>query len=151
SASADQRAAAGNFLQFLRRPEPQRRFADQGFRDYKGRSSDRLADSVGDVERRRLSLVAPPSGPVLQDILRGWDALRKKADVLLVMDVSGSMAEHTATGESKLSAAEDAALQGLGVLGDDDDVGLWSFSSRSPGQAPYTELLLPSRLGDVRP
>jgi Ca-activated chloride channel family protein len=88
---------------------------------------------------------------VLQDILRGWDTLRKKADVLLVMDVSGSMADQTATGQSKLTAAEDAALQGLGVLNDDDDVGLWAFSSRPPGQAPYTELVPPSRLGGVHP
>jgi Ca-activated chloride channel family protein len=150
SASADQRAAAADFLSYLREPAQQRRLTDLGFRDANGVADSRLTQAIGADAGEKLSLINPPAPNVLTKILSGWDDLRKKARVLLVMDVSGSMNNPAGSGRSRLEAAKQAAVQGLGLLHPDDEVGLWSFSTEQPGAAePYQEVapLVPLKTG----
>src|ERR1041385_981595 len=73
--------------------------------------------------------------------LSGWDVQRKRARVLLVVDVSGSMAEIASGNRSKLELAKQAALKALGLFAPDDEVGLWTFSTAQPGSGkpPYTD------------
>src|SRR5262249_33763768 len=79
---------------------------------------------------------------------QGWDTLRKNARVLLVVDVSGSMNESAGSGVSKLNAAKQAAIQGLGLLSPQDEVALWSFSTPTGGSSlPYTQLVPFSPIG----
>jgi Ca-activated chloride channel family protein len=143
SASAEQRAAAADFLDFLRQPAQQQRFAATGFRDYQGRAGAALSAAIGlPGGQPALSLIDPPSPQVLSRMLSGWDDLRKKAQVLLVIDVSGSMDESAGGGRSRLEAAKRAAIDGLTRLHPDDEVSLWTFSTPLGGATrPYTEVV----------
>ncbi|HTJ35360.1 MAG TPA: extracellular solute-binding protein [Dactylosporangium sp.] len=143
SATPEQRAAAGDFLRFLRQPAQQQRFADTGFRDYQGRAGAALSAAIGlPGGQPELSLIDPPAPTVLSQMLAGWDDLRKKARVLLVIDVSGSMDEPAGGGRSRLEAAKQAAMQGLARLHPDDEVSLWKFSTAENGaRQPYDEIV----------
>ncbi|MFI5912214.1 extracellular solute-binding protein [Dactylosporangium sp. NPDC051541] len=143
SATAEQRAAAADFLEFLRLPAQQQRFADLGFRDYQGQAGPALSAAIGRPGGQPpLSLIDPPAPAVLSRMLAGWDDLRKKARVLLVIDVSGSMNESAGGGRTRLEAAKEAAIQGLRRLHPDDEVSLWQFSTEEAGgPQPYSEVV----------
>lgn len=142
SASDAQKDAAADFLAFLQKPEQQARFAAMGFRDHAGVAGPELRNTLQIPEGQKLSTIQSPVGEVLDRILAGWDDLRKKARVLLVLDTSGSMKEGAADGLSKLEAAKKAAIASLDLLHPDDEVALWTFSGQRPGGAsPYAEQL----------
>ncbi len=88
-----------------------------------------------------------PAGPVLSAVLDKWAEQRKTARVLLVLDVSGSMEEDAGDGRSKLELAKQAAQESLGEFKDDDEVGLWVFTTDidqngvDDGNDFYAELL----------
>jgi Ca-activated chloride channel family protein len=72
-----------------------------------------------------------PRPPVLAGVIDEWNQVRKKARVLLVMDVSGSMGDEAdpKTGATKLDLAKKAATAALGEFNPEDDVGLRIFST----------------------
>ncbi|MET7402839.1 substrate-binding and VWA domain-containing protein [Dactylosporangium sp. NPDC005572] len=145
----DQKAAAADFQAFLQDPAQQRRFAEHGFRDYQGKAGDSLATTISAPKDQQLSLIDPPSPTVLAKILDRWDELRKKARVLLVIDVSGSMNDTAGNGKSKLEAAKDAAVEALRQLHPDDELAVWAFSTETqdnPG-AVYREVVPFTRVG----
>jgi Ca-activated chloride channel family protein len=89
---------------------------------------------------------------VLSALLERWEDQRKPARVLLLMDVSGSMGDlvDPETGATKLDLAKEATVTALDDFNDEDEVGLWVFSTDLPGGAQHSELVPPSRVGDVR-
>jgi Ca-activated chloride channel homolog len=100
------------------------------------------------------TLLDVPEPAVLAGLLADWAVQRKSARVLLVMDVSGSMGDpgNDETGETKLDLAKSAAVQALDQFKDDDEVGLWVFSTDLGPTADQNvlKLLEPQRVGDVR-
>jgi Ca-activated chloride channel family protein len=100
------------------------------------------------------TLLDVPEPAVLSGLLSDWAVQRKSARVLMVMDVSGSMGDpgNDETGETKLDLAKSAAVQALDQFKDDDEVGLWVFSTElgPSGDATVLKLLEPQRVGDVR-
>ncbi|WP_285589523.1 substrate-binding and VWA domain-containing protein [Herbidospora sp. NBRC 101105] len=121
-ASPAKRKVAADFLAYLRAPAQQRRFAEHGFRA--------LDDPLP------VKILQVPAPKVLDAVLASWAELRKPANVLMVMDVSGSMeAAASRTGRSKLALAQSAARRAVGDFGPRDRVGLWSFSTK------WTELV----------
>ncbi|MFE1291448.1 substrate-binding domain-containing protein [Streptomyces sp. NPDC058751] len=151
SASAQQRAAAADFRAFLLEDARQKRFQQTGFRDHEGNADSALARSVSlsGQSKRNLSLIDSPAPEVLAAVLDSWDELRKKARVLLVMDVSGSMNQAAGGGRSRLEAAKKAAVDTLGLYHPDDEVGLWAFSTETEGQSePYRQIVPPGRVRD---
>lgn len=162
-ATADQRAIAGDFFAFLREPAQQQAFRAFGFREpgHADRPTGELADVLGLPADQRLSLVTPPPADVLATMLDNWANVKKKVRVLLVLDVSDSMNYHirdpdTADDPTKLEVLKPAAQQALGLLDDDDEVGLWTFASGPPRQVhPISPLgpareALKSRIGGLR-
>jgi Ca-activated chloride channel homolog len=140
SASGDQKAAAADFLAFVQAGAQQKRFTDLAFRSYDGKVGGGLTRANGLSPDQKVSVLDPPAPPVLAKALSTWDGQRKRARVLLVLDVSGSMSELTKTGQSKLELAKQAARQALDMFAPDDQVGLWTFSTEATGQTkPYTE------------
>jgi Ca-activated chloride channel homolog len=153
SASAEQRAVADGFLAYLQEPAQQARFARWGFRDANGVASDKLAATIGQPSTKPPSLITSPSPDVLSRMLDDWPDLRKRARVLLVFDVSGSMNEEAWPGTSRLDAAKAAAIASVGQLHPDDEVGLWVFSSEqhfvtkdNKNPLPYQEVVTPAPL-----
>lgn len=74
--------------------------------------------------------IKAPSAAVTQAVLDLWNRVRKPADVLIVIDVSGSMSTIVAgTGKSRLQLAQEASRPVVDALAPTDQLGLWAFSS----------------------
>lgn len=149
--SADQRAVAEDFYAFLTEDEQQRAFHEAGFRDRDRAETPtgELVDSLGLPANQRLRFVQPPGGDLLATMLDSWKNVKKRARVLLVLDVSGSMNDLVddparSNDPTKLALVKPAAKQALDLLDDGDEVGLWTFSDR------HTEVLPISPVGTVR-
>ncbi|MFD4373900.1 substrate-binding domain-containing protein [Streptomyces sp. NPDC058486] len=152
SATDQQKAAAADFREFLLESGRQRRFQELGFRDHEGAAGAALAESVGLRPTEKLTLIDPPAPAVLGRILDSWDDLRKKARVVMIMDVSGSMNQPAGDGRSRLEAAKSAAVKALDLYHPDDEVGLWAFSTETDGRSePYHQILPPRRIADGGP
>jgi Ca-activated chloride channel family protein len=80
---------------------------------------------------------------VLAGVKDSWERNRKRARVLLVLDVSGSMGEGVGSqGATKLDLAKKAASAAVGLLAPDDQLSLWVFSTDQDKQGrPYRELM----------
>ena len=140
SASDDQRAGAEDFLAYLQQPAQQKRFTDLAFRSFDGKPGAGLTTANGLLPDQKFTVIDPPAPAVLAKALSTWDAQRKRARVLLVIDVSGSMAEATSSGKSKLDVAKQAAHKAIDLFAPDDEVGLWTFSTEQHGSStPYNE------------
>jgi Ca-activated chloride channel family protein len=124
---AGKQAGAQDYLAFLREPEQQEMFTDAGFRTYDGRPGKAVSASEYLCEDIGVPTLAPPSPPVLSSVRDTWGELRKKARILLVLDVSGSMGQSAGAGKTRLELAQAAAVNGLAQLSDTDEVGLWVF------------------------
>lgn len=147
------RKIATDFLAFLRNAESQQLFLEQGFRGFDGKPGPQATEANGVLPKAELNLVTPPSPPVLAKLLNSWSELRKHANVLLVVDVSGSMQQPVeGTGLNRLELAKQAAIRSLSQFADRDKVGLWMFSSGLDGTRDYQELVpvgpVGGKLGD---
>jgi Ca-activated chloride channel family protein len=140
TASDEQKAAAEDFLKYLQSPERQKRFTDAAFRGFDGKPGSVLSQANGLLPGQELGVLDVPASAVLDKALQTWDSQRKRARVLLVLDVSGSMGDLTSNGKSKLEVAKQAGLRAVDLFAPDDEVGLWTFSSELRGAStPYTE------------
>lgn len=137
------RQAATDFLTWLREPAQQQRFTQAGFRTFEGEPGDVLVESNGLLPTGATNVLAPPAPTVLAAVKDSWDDLRKRAHVLMIMDVSGSMAEPVPeAGSDKLELAKRAANRALEGFAPNDDVGLWVFSTEFvAGEDPFIELV----------
>jgi Ca-activated chloride channel homolog len=120
-------AGAKDFVDYLREPQQQKLFTDAGFRTYDGQPGKAVSDSEHLREDIGVPTLAPPSPQVLSSVRATWTELRKKAHLLLVLDVSGSMEQSAGAGKTRLELAQAAAVHGLAQLSDTDEVGLWAF------------------------
>jgi Ca-activated chloride channel family protein len=120
---AGEQAAARDFLTWLQEPERQKRFLSAGFRDSTGQIAPEIGLKNGIVPEGPAVVLHAPSPAVLDLMRKSWENVRKRARILLVFDVSGSMLG------DKLRAAKTAAGAVLDVFAPDDKVGLWSFAN----------------------
>ncbi|HKE52214.1 MAG TPA: substrate-binding and VWA domain-containing protein [Actinomycetes bacterium] len=148
--TAEKRAAAQDFLDYLLTEPAQERFTDAGFRDAKGKPGAALQETSGVLLDQPKVELSPPAPPVLAKVRQIWTEVRKRARVLLVIDVSGSMGEQvgSAGGQSKLELAKAAAADALADFAPDDQVGVWAFTSDLPGPTGvYAEIAPIASLG----
>jgi Ca-activated chloride channel family protein len=143
---ADKRAASQSFLAWVKAPAQQEEFQRFAFRDAAGNPGGLITPANGLLPAEPKTL-NPPAPEVLDRILTSWTELRKRAQVLLVLDVSGSMGEPAGGGQSKLDLAKEAAINSLSLFAPDDDVGLWVFTTGLAGGADYQELIPVGPLG----
>lgn len=151
---AAERAAAEKFEAFVQLPENQEQVMEFGFRPNNpdvALADPIVADNGVDPSQPRAEL-GVPAPEVLVGILDSWAELRKEARVLLVLDVSGSMGDLAGPdGETKLDLAIDAATSALGQFKDEDEVGLWVFSTDLGGDHPnYREVVPLGPIGENR-
>jgi Ca-activated chloride channel homolog len=136
------RAAAQSFLTYLLSPAVQQTFQRNHFRDAQGRPGPAAGPQSGVLPDRPTRVFEPPPALITDAVLDSWAQLRKTANVISLVDVSGSMdARLPGSDRSKLDAAKQAAIASLGLFTDHDEVGLWSFSSRSGSRAGYASLV----------
>lgn len=137
--SAAKRTAADDFRGWLLEPDRQRAFRQNGFRDAQGVAGDELRAS-GAIAAREVSPLPPPAPAAVVGALAAWPQLRKAANIVVVMDRSGSMTEpaQPRRPESRWDAAKSAAARALAQLTDQDALSLWTFSTARAGEgAPY--------------
>ncbi|GHH34908.1 protein kinase domain-containing protein [Lentzea cavernae] len=82
-----------DFFRHLRSAQVQERFGELGFRDPSHRSGALATDDNGVSPDFAVREVKAPSARTLSKVLTAWSAVRKPANVLLVVDTSGSMAD----------------------------------------------------------
>ncbi|MGL4174973.1 MAG: substrate-binding domain-containing protein [Dermatophilaceae bacterium] len=128
------RAAAEQFYRYLVSDEVQLIWQEHHFRNVRGELAPALGPEKGVLPTQPKDELQPPSAEVTDAVLASWSQLRKTANVLTLVDVSGSMRDPVAGSETtKLSAASDAIADSLKLFTDNDEVGLWTFSDAASG------------------
>jgi Ca-activated chloride channel homolog len=135
------RAVAGAFLDHVQGRAAQERFAAAGFRGFDGATGPLISQENGLLADQPAVTLRPPAPPVLAAVQASWESLRKRARVLMVLDVSGSMGQLVTGGESRLDLAKRAAADAVERLAPDDEIALWVFSTDLDGQRPYRQLV----------
>ncbi|MFZ0161780.1 MAG: extracellular solute-binding protein [Kineosporiaceae bacterium] len=140
--TAPKRAAAEAFLAYLLSAAVQTRWQDGHFRNAAGVAGPRTGESLGVLAAEPKKVLEPPSAAVTASILDSWSQLRKTANVINLIDVSGSMANRIpGSQQTKLAAAQQAVTTALDLFTDQDEVGLWSFSGGVRGTIDYRSLV----------
>ncbi|RAY10728.1 VWA domain-containing protein [Actinomadura craniellae] len=135
------RKAADDFLRYLHGPQSRALFDRYGWRDHQRRAGPTIQRAPG-LNPATFEARSLPGPRVLDLVLQSWSELRKPANVLLVVDRSGSMTEPVpGTGKNKGDLAKTAAIESLVEFRGHDRVGLWAFSSRLDGDRDWQELV----------
>src|SRR2546428_2973085 len=124
------RRAAALFLAYLEAPERQQRFRAEGYRDHEGRGGPDLSIAWGTLPAGPGTVLPAPSPEALAAVEESWKDVRKRARVLMVLDVSGSMAG------TKMDLMRRGAAASLDLFVDDDELGIWAFSTDRTDVAP---------------
>ncbi len=134
-------AAAMAFRNFLLAPAQQRKALQYGFRpsDLNIPLSAPIDSAHGVDPNQPQSLLQVPSADVINAIKSSWDQQRRKADVMLILDRSGSMT-NLIGGVSKIDAAKQGLTEFVNLLGDSDGLGLTTFSDSADVLTPVSPL-----------
>ncbi len=147
--SKQRQDVAKSFLGFLRGPKGRKTFLANGFRDSNRAPGAPLTELNGFAPK----LVTLPRAVLLpesvQQSMNTWTGLTRSTNVLLVLDVSGSMRQAVpGTGKTRLTLAKDAAARAVSLFGPDTSAGLWAFSTKLDGTKDYRELVSLGKLGE---
>jgi Ca-activated chloride channel family protein len=144
----DEAEGARRFAEFVGRPENQERVLEFGFRP----ANPEVAVGAPVVAANGVDPLQPstllevPEPDVMIDLLDRWEDQRKRARVMLVIDVSGSMAEPAdpAAGQfpTRLDLAKEAAINALELFAPDDEVGLRIFTTDIQGSGDPTDAFI---------
>lgn len=142
-------AAAEDFIRFAGTKEGQAIVREAGYRDL-NRELDPEVAEVGSLAETPKGGLAFPDPQVVVAVHEAFPEVRKRANVLFLVDVSGSMGNPIATGESKLSAAKVAIEKALDHFAAGDRVGLAAFSevdanALAPGEVSAVDDIADSR------
>jgi len=141
--SPAEKAAAGVFGAFLRNQITPAKAAAYGFRpgDPTKRPMSPIDAQHGANPAEPKHVLGLPEPEVLDRVLRAWREDRKPANIMLVLDTSGSMSE-----EGKLDSAKRGLKVFLSQLSPNDRVGLISFND----QVFYNQAVAPFRQDRAR-
>lgn len=144
--------AAIRFQTLLGDTDGQRVLAKNGFRSVNGEADDALTRQAGAREPQPYSAspAEPPSAKSIRTTLGMWTITVQSARFMLVVDSSASMSAPVPGrgGQSRMDVTKASLMQGLSQFTDQDEVGLWEFSTRLDGKKDHRELVSPGRLGD---
>jgi len=145
----DNKAAADRFMRYARSPEGRQAFLDAGFRDSNRNAGATLSSASGfsrQIDTLPRPILLPDS---VQQTQTTWTALTRPTNILLVLDVSGSMADKVpGSDKTRVEMVKEAARNALTLFSDDASVGLWIFSSKMSGDKDYKQLVPMGKLGE---
>jgi hypothetical protein len=127
-------AGAEELAQQMASPAVQDRLAAAGFRPASGQPTDAQA-SVGRITE--IGVVQPLA---VGNMLHTWVTLSTDSRMLVVLDVSGSMAEY-AGASTRVDLAREAMLAALNTMPSRWHVGLWAFSVGLGDKHDYRDLV----------
>ncbi|MET7694235.1 substrate-binding and VWA domain-containing protein [Streptomyces sp. NPDC005483] len=149
--STDESRAAIRFMTYLRKPEQQQLLTDRGFRTSDDQVSASLVAKAGGKVPQPYTAAAgePASATALQEALGTWTITVQSARITTVVDASASMSEAVpGTGRSRMDVTRASLLQALATFTQEDEIGLWEFSTKLDGDKDYKILVPTNRLGD---
>ncbi|TMQ90263.1 VWA domain-containing protein [Actinomadura soli] len=111
-----------------------------GFRTPDGRAPNGFDQKAGVSPARPRQLPAPKSADVAK-IMQAWSKLTLGLRMLVLIDVSGSMAEKVGPNLNRLQAIAQVSQGGLSMMSDDTELGQWLFSTNMNGDRPYKEMI----------
>jgi Ca-activated chloride channel family protein len=131
--SADERAGAQAFQKFLAEEITPAVAAEGGFRpaDFDAKPVAPIDAAHGADPKQPTRVLGFPEPQVLDAVKRAWRADRKPANILLVLDVSGSMQD-----EDRLVRAKEGLDIFFEQVGQQDSVGLLTFNHELYPLAP---------------
>ncbi|GAB3156928.1 substrate-binding and VWA domain-containing protein [Micromonospora sonneratiae] len=146
STDQQQRQIADDFHEFLLEKPQQEEFQLFGFRDHRRTPSAELSRWTHARGAPR-DPFKEPAPEVVTKILEGWNKLSKKANILVAIDTSTSMNAQSGN-RSRFERATEATRKALALLGTEDKVALWSFSTETKQHpdAPFKPEVRLSRL-----
>ncbi len=123
--TAEHREAAQLYIEFLLKAQQQEEAMQFGFRpaDVSIALDQRFSKEFGVNPMQPATTLEVPSVAVAKRILGLWEENKKRSNVALVLDVSGSMQE-----QQKMKSAKVGAGALLSQLGDEDTFSFYSFS-----------------------
>ena len=135
------RAAAAVFQRFLLDTPQQKKALQYGFRpsNLAVPIASPLDSSRGVDPTQPKTLLPIPSTTVVDAIQNSWQQQRRKVDVMLILDRSGSMNDAIG-GSSKIDSAKRGLAEFTGLLGDSDGLGLTIFSTQTDVLSPVSAL-----------
>jgi len=123
----EHREAAKTYIQYLLQRQQQEKAITYGFRP--GAVDVPLAAPIDEAHgvdpKEPKTTLEVPSAPVIDRILNLWQQNKKAANVVLVLDTSGSMNEN-----GKIQNAREGARQLVSLLSDGDRLSLLPFNSK---------------------
>ncbi|MBN1994795.1 MAG: extracellular solute-binding protein [Anaerolineae bacterium] len=121
----EQREAAKVFTEFIRSEPIQQKVMENGFRPVNPSVTVGypIAPELGVDPNQPTAILEVPDPEVIAEVQASWQFVKKQADVLLVMDTSGSMSG------DKIEQAKQAALAFVNKMPPQNQVGLVRFDS----------------------
>ena len=134
--TADQRQAAEIFETFLLAKPQQQKAMESGFRpaDPSLALTAPLDAQHGVDPQQPKTILEIPKAQVLRDIRTLWDQAKKPVDLMIAIDISGSMSGQ------KIAAARNSLGQFINLLGNNDRLQVITFGSKLTTIIPLTEI-----------
>jgi Ca-activated chloride channel family protein len=144
-------AAAGAFLSYATGSAGRSLFLANGYRDANDAGGSRLVAASG----VQPSLPGPsrkaPNPDSVANALNTWTAITRQTNLLLVLDVSGSMADVVSGKKTRMDLAKTAAIAAVRQFDAKSSVGVWVFSTALDGTKDYKPLVPVGTLSDAMP
>jgi Ca-activated chloride channel family protein len=146
TANPVRRALADSLVESLRSAQSRALLQAHGFRDTADEpgSSLSLSRGVDPSAGRHADVVTAAEA---RDAAQVLSAVEKPSRLLVVIDVSGSMATPAGSKGTRLDVALAGAVNGLALYSDDTEVGLWEFATNLDQGSDHRELLPITTLG----
>ena len=141
---AQRQQIATKFYDFLRSETGRKAYGEAGFRAPDRSTADTPALTA---ERGFQAKIDPAPRKILaaESVTRtvvSWTALRRRANILAVIDTSGSMEEKPpGSPVSKMQIVQLAAAKGTSLFSDGTKLGIWEFSTKRTPTTDYRELV----------
>ena len=145
---------AAEFLTYLQSDSSQKVYGQAGFRDA-GQSTRFSLGLDAELGMGGQSATATRDLPGIQAINQTvgyWTALGREANLLAVIDTSGSMAEPAQDGSgTRLQVVQQACLQANAFFSPKSIVGSWKFSTNLDGTKDYKQMVPLGPVGGTLP
>ncbi|MEU9390894.1 substrate-binding and VWA domain-containing protein [Streptomyces sp. NPDC048324] len=150
--TTDQSRAALRFMNYLRQPAQLRLLQKYGFRTSDEEAPEAVVAEAGGSSPQPYAepAVQPATDEALQEALGAWTITVQSARLTTVVDASSSMSEPVpgTGGQSRMEVTKASLLQALATFTQEDEIGLWEFSTKLDGDKDYRVLVPTERLGD---
>ncbi len=139
--TAAKKTSALTFRNFLLATAQQQKAQQYGFRpaDTSIKLSTPFDSAHGVDTSQPRTLLQVPTANVVNAVLQSWTQQKRRVDLMLILDRSGSMNDQI-NGATKIDGAKQALKQFIKLLNDQDQLGLTVFSDKADVLTPVSPL-----------